>query len=318
VNEPGAPDGNEQGSRDKLHIVGNLALDDVVREDGTTRMAQPGGAALYVALGAGLWGIPVGIVSIVGSDYPEELLRNLSDRQIDLSRVNRLDRPGLRTWLLYEGGLRRVVHRLAAASHDEMSPRVEGLVDGLRGRAVHLAPMPFDIQRQWVSALSKVEGLEVTLDPYELLSSGDLETWRQQLKGIDGLLLSEDELRPPLNREDPLRIATALGFSSEDPAENSRFLLFKQGDRGGLAIRSGRAEPMRWRARASQIVDPTGAGDAFAGGLLAGRILGEDLSTALNRGVVSASFALEGEGADALLAAAPSDADTRLEEWFPE
>jgi len=57
-------------------------------------------------------------------------------------------------------------------------------------------------------------------------------------------------------------------------------------------------------------------GDAFAGGFLSGLLAGEDAAGALERGVVSASFALEAWGAAGLIAATPAQARQRRAEWF--
>jgi len=62
--------------------------------------------------------------------------------------------------------------------------------------------------------------------------------------------------------------------------------------------------------------DPTGAGDAFAGGFLAAIVAGRTLEAALDQAIVSASFALEDWGARGLLAATREEADRRLREWL--
>ncbi len=77
-----------------LAVAGNLLVDDIVYEDGGTRMAQAGGAVLYAALGASLWGIRVGIVSVLGDDYPARMLDDLEARGIDLSGLRRRVRAG--------------------------------------------------------------------------------------------------------------------------------------------------------------------------------------------------------------------------------
>ena len=105
-----------------LVLLGNLLVDDVVFPDGTTRMGQPGGAILYAALGAALWETRVGCVSLAGTDYPSATLAALEQRQIDLTGVHRLGGPGVRTWLLYEGHLRRLIHRLGCPTHEAVSP----------------------------------------------------------------------------------------------------------------------------------------------------------------------------------------------------
>jgi hypothetical protein len=57
-----------------LVLLGNLLVDDLVFPDGSTSMGQPGGAIMYGALGAALWGTRVGCVSLVGTDYPVTIL----------------------------------------------------------------------------------------------------------------------------------------------------------------------------------------------------------------------------------------------------
>ena len=98
----------------------------------------------------------------------------------------------------------------------------------------------------------------------------------------------------------------ALRRLAGPPGRLSR-VLYKQGPRGGLAFDVAADRFERWRPSAAEIVDPTGAGDAFAGGLLAGRLLGDAPAAAIARGLVSASFALAGDGPEALLRAAPTD-----------
>ena len=64
-----------------LVILGNLLVDDdMVFPDGRTRMAAPGGATLYAALGASLWGLAAGVASVRGDDYPPEALEALTAR----------------------------------------------------------------------------------------------------------------------------------------------------------------------------------------------------------------------------------------------
>ena len=104
-----------------LVVLGNLLVDDIVFPDGSTSMAQPGGAVLYGSLGAALWGTRVGCVSLVGTDYPAPT-DAMARHRIDLTGLHRLGGPGVRTWLLYEGHVRRLIHRLGCPTHQEVSP----------------------------------------------------------------------------------------------------------------------------------------------------------------------------------------------------
>ena len=288
-----------------LAVTGNLLVDDIVYEDGSTRMAQAGGAVLYAALGASLWGVRVAIISVIGDDYPSGMLDDLEARGIDLSGLRRLGRPGLRTWLLYEGRRRHVVHRLDGPSHAEVSPTADDFDAAPRARAVHLAPMPFEVQRGLVDALARRD-CTVSLDPYELLTEQNLDAWKELLAGVDDFFLSEDEMLIQGGLERPRPILAGLC------AGRPHRIFYKRGARGGIAYDPRAGRFLEWPARARAVVDPTGAGDAFAGGVLAGRLLGEPLPRALEFGVVSAAFAVEGVGAEGLLAASPDSARQRL------
>ena len=73
-----------------------------------------------------------------------------------------------------------------------------------------------------------------------------------------------------------------------------------------------------WTARTTKLEDPTGAGDAFATGFVAAHLKGLPVDECLHRAVVTASFALEAWGSDALIAATPEDAGRRLRSWYGE
>ena len=85
-----------------LVVLGNFLVDDIVLDDGTTLMAEPGGAMLYMSVAASLWGARVGVVSVVGTDYPRAALEGLKARGVDLAGVRDYGKPGVRSWLLYE------------------------------------------------------------------------------------------------------------------------------------------------------------------------------------------------------------------------
>ncbi len=300
-----------------LAVLGNLLLDDVVYADGRTRMAQAGGATLYVALAARLWGLSVGLVAPLGDDYPAALLDALAERGVELGGLRPLGGSALRTWLLYEGRRRRVVPRLDGPSHAEVSPTAADLPAAWQCRACHLAPMPWEAQGRLVRALAGHPAL-LSLDPYALLDADGIAAWRRLLAGVDLLFLSEDELVVDGALDDPRPALTELCERPPGGRRTGRLrrVLFKRGARGGLAYDAVTGTFFPWPARAAAVVDPTGAGDAFAGGVLAGLLHEEPIERAVERGIVAASFALEGEGADGLLAATPALAEARRRDWF--
>jgi sugar/nucleoside kinase (ribokinase family) len=294
-----------------LVIAGNLLVDDIVYPDGRTRMGEAGGAALYAALAASLWGARVGIASVRGEDYPIAALDALATRGVDLDGVRVLEGPGVRTWLLYEERARRVLHRLGTPSHEEVSPRPSDFPESyLEARAIHIAPMPLSIQSDLVEALRARRETALSLDPHEPLDEGSLPARRALLGNVDALFVSEDELALPGADSDPRAALRSLA------AGRLRFVAFKRGRRGGLLYDARERSFLEWPPVPRLSGDPTGAGDAFAGGFLAAIVQGLPLTDALDRAIVSASFALEDWGAAGLLAATREEADRRLREWL--
>ncbi len=268
-----------------LVVIGNLLVDDIVYPDGRTRMGEAGGATLYAALAARLWGAAVGIASVRGEDYPIAALDALAARGVDMAGVRALAGPGVRTWLLYEERGRRVIHRLGSPSHAEVSPRLEDLpAHYATARAIHLAPMPFEIQSALVAGLAGRRETALSLDPHEPLRDENLAAWRAVLANVDALFVSEDD--------------------------------FKRGRRGGLLYDARERAFLEWPPVPRLSGDPTGAGDAFAGGFLAAMVQGRPLTEALDQAIVAASFALEDWGAQGLMAATREEAGRRLREWL--
>lgn len=290
-----------------LVFLGNLLVDDVVFPDGSTRMGQAGGAIMYGALGAALWGTRVGCVSLVGTDYPVTMLEALEQRRVDLTGVLRLDGPGARTWLLYEGHLRRLIHQLGRPTHEQVSPGPECIPHGWQSAsAFHLAPMPFSVQRRVLASLTTSPNRFVSIDPHLPITEETLGEWRQALADADAFFPSEDELLLEEIDVDPQRALRRLATG------RLRFIGFKQAARGGILYDAREDRFHRWTGRATKVVDPTGAGDAFAAGFISAHLEGFPVAACLERGMVSASFAIEALGAASLLEASRTDADARI------
>jgi ribokinase len=294
-------------------LLGNLLVDDVVLGDGATRMGQPGGALLYGALGATVWESRPGLVSLVGTDYPTDTLETLQQRGVDLSGVRHLGRPGVRTWLLYEGRFRRLIHRLGCPTHEEVSPRAAHVPSEWRAApAFHLSPMPFDVQRALLADLRADSPAFVSIDPHQSITEQTIDDWRNALADADAFFPSEDELRLEGAQADPHRALRRLVNG------RLRFVVLKQGARGGILYDAHAERFFSWPARSRAVVDQTGAGDAFGIGLVLAHLEGLPIEACLQRAIVTASFAIEAWGPEGLLAATRADAESRLRQWYSE
>lgn len=298
----GAPD---------LVVIGNLLIDDAVFPDGRTVMREPGGACLYVSLSAALWGARVSVVSVRGDDYPPPALDAMLARGVDLSGVRELEGPGLRTWLLYEASGRRVIHHLGLPSHEEVSPEPRQIpTHCLDARAFHLAPMPLGRQAELVGALAPRRESGLSVDPYEPVTEKSLPEWREILEQVDMFFVSEDELQLGGTDDDPRAAIRRLAGG------RLRFVAFKRGQRGGMLYDARSGAFIEWPPVPRLTGDPTGCGDAFAGGFLAAVLAGAEVQEALDRAAISVSFCLEDWGARGLMRAMHEEAQRRLKEWL--
>ena len=176
-------------------------------------------------------------------------------------------------------------------------------------RAYHLAPIPVECQARLVASLAGRTGVHLSLDPHDPLREGTFERWRPLLPSLDLLFVSEEELvLPGLDRDPAAALAGLAGGRLQR-------IGLKRGPKGGDYYDAAQRRTVHWPARVESLVDPTGAGDAFAGGFLAGRLAGAGVGECLARGVVSASFALDDWGSAGLLAATPDEARRRLAAW---
>jgi len=250
-------------------------------------------------------------VSVLGDDYPAGMLEKLQKRGVDLGGVYPLGRSGVRTWLLYEGQVRRLIHRLGCPTHEEVSPRPALIPSQWSAApAFHLAPMPFDVQRDLLRSLRSHAGSFVSVDPHLPVTEETLEEWRDALADADAFLPGEDELLLDNAQVDPQRALPRLVNG------RLRFVVFKRGEKGGILYDAHGERFYPWTTRVAAVVDQTGAGDAFGVGLILAHLEGLPIEDCLRRAVVTASFAVEAWGPGALLAATRADAEVRLRQWY--
>jgi sugar/nucleoside kinase (ribokinase family) len=289
-------------------VLGNMCIDDLVFEDGSTMWKVPGGNAIYAGLGIAVWGERPMIVAPVGPEYPTDLL---SDR-VDLSFCRPLDRT-LRDWGLYEeGGTRTFVFRANTRNWRDFSPTAADL-DATRSRYAHIAPIPSDLQASFAKTLRE-QGttlISVDLDDHELDAVTALERshWREFLCSVDLFLPSRQDvatLLPGRSMPDALR-------AFRDLAPEVKMIAIKQGADGVIVHAAGAAEYFAIPTIAEAVVDATGAGDAFSGGAIYGYAQTGSALEAVLYGSVSASFAVAAMGLGGLVEATPEAASARLE-----
>ena len=282
------------GVRPRVVVLGQLSIDDVVLPDGRTAMGSCGGDATYAALGAALWDRPVGVVAPAGRDFPAEHLAAMEDRGLDLAGVRPRPGPAIRYWVLYEeDGRRTFVQRSPAAAFVDTTPEAADVPDAHRGAlAFHLAAMPFDGVERLVAAIrSWAPTAVLTLDTHEDEVAGFQDRISALLPHVTAFMPSREEVASWFGRDDPEWAIGQLGGLGQ------KVTVIKLGADGSLVHEA--ASDRRWRVGLAPgpVIDVTGAGDAFCGGVAAGLALGDGPAEAARRGAASASLAIGGFGA---------------------
>jgi sugar/nucleoside kinase (ribokinase family) len=321
-------------------IAGQLRRDFIILPDRNTRIDVPGGNAIYAAGGLAVWepSPPPGIVARVGLDYPQEWLERFAQRGIDVRGVHVLPQPvDLRAFVSFlempplsnedpvasfakigqpfPKSLIGYQHRSSTTDSrsrlNSTSIRQSDLIpDYLKASAAHICPLDY-LTHTLLPAVLRQAGFNlVTLDPSPgYMNSTFWDDIPSLITGLTAFLPSEEETRSLFHgrSSDLWEMAEAIA------AYGCQIVVIKRGERGQLVFDA--ASRRRWEIPSYpvQSVDPTGAGDAYCGGFLAGLRKTSDPLQAALFGNISASLALQGHGPFYAMDALPGLAHARLE-----
>ena len=238
-----------------LAVFGSVGLDDVETPAGSVQEVV-GGSAVYFSLAASLF-TGVRVAANVGNDFPDQAWGVLRHRGADLSGLQVFsDRPTFRWAGRYEGDMNE-----AQTLKTELNVLAEPpVVPGSFGdaRIVFLANMGPDVQ---LGLIDRFQDAVVFADTMNLW----IETQRPALEKLLGLVygfICNDAEARTLTGEHNL-IAAGQHLQAMGPD----IVVIKKGEHGAfLFTRDGRFGLPAFPTET--VVDPTGAGDSFAGGFL--------------------------------------------------
>lgn len=279
-------------------VAFGLIIDDIVFPNGQTAMGVLGGGGPQTAFGMKLWVDQVGLVAGVGSDLPAEALAWLKASDIDIAGLRYSGQwATLRAWQLLEAdGRRTQVWRIADQSiGPQLARSFEQLPPNYRhARGYHLGVHPEEPDLEFIKAL-RDSGAVVSIEPYRHavrpLSQAELRA-----------LVSAGQIFSPNQAEagslvgpgEPLEVVRRL---AEVGAE---IVTLRQGENGAIVHRADTGETWQIPVVQTFAQDPTGAGNAFCGGFLAGWVEAGDLCLAGLYGAVAAGFLVEQVGLPAV------------------
>ncbi|NPV92422.1 MAG: sugar kinase [Firmicutes bacterium] len=273
--------------------VGSMALDSVETPFGKAERVL-GGSATYFGTSASFF-TEVKLVAVVGDDFPSEHLEFLESRSIDTRGVTREKGKtffwrGKYDYNLNEAQTLDTQLNVFASFSPQIPPEYA------EPSILFLANIDPELQMNVLKQVKR-PGL-IALDTMNYWINGSLEPLKQAISQIDLLIINEGEARQLSNQINLVQAArTILGMGIKT-------LIIKRGEYGVImfdrtSVFAAPAYPL------GSVMDPTGAGDTFAGGFLGyldntGNLDEASLRRAVIFGSVMASYNVEDFSLDRL------------------
>ena len=294
--------------------LGTVAFDTIETPFGNSGKVV-GGAASYIALAVSHFVRKQHLVSVIGEDFPQEFLSELSGRGACLNGLTRVEGGESFHWSgKYHNDM---VGRDTLATDLNVligwEPRV--CKSGNNANFVMLGNLDPAVQ---LAVLDQVAAPKlVVLDTMNFWMDVALDNLKKMITRVDVLTVNDEEARQLTGEHFLPKAARAIH------AMGPKTVVIKKGEHGALMFQGEKvffapAFPLE------KVVDPTGAGDTFAGGFIGylasrheatGEVSWEDMKQAVTVGSVMASFTCEAFGTSGLQALTAESTQRRWEEY---
>lgn len=282
-------------------IVGSLALDSIETPFGKVEDCI-GGAGVYASTAASFFS-NIGLVGVVGDDYPEESLKFLCDRGVDCSGVKVVEGGKTFRWAgKYEYDMNSAeTLDTQLGVFGDFNPVVPE--EYMSARYVFLANILPSVQ---LSVLDQVDaGCFTMADTMNFWIENAREDLLKVMQRVDLMLLNDGEIRQLTGTPNLAKAA------QEILRMGPRYVVIKKGEYGATLVSEAGSFTLPCYPL-QEVLDPTGAGDSFAGGFIgylawADRCGDPDLRQAMAIGTVMASRCVESFGLDSLAGTSTQD-----------
>ncbi len=286
--------------------VGTVAFDSIETPFGSVDRIL-GGSATYLTLAARYFAEEVGLVGVVGGDFPDEYMQRLESSGVNLDGLEVKEDGETFAWAgRYHYDLNE---RDTLATHLNVLEQFEPSVPDAfrRPQIVCLGNLAPETQLQVLEQVREPE--MVICDTMNFWIENSYDDLLNTLRRVDCLIINDSEVRQLADEPNLIR---AVGMAR---SMGPRIVVVKKGEHGALLfvgdeVFSAPAFPLE------DVRDPTGAGDAFAGGFAGylARVEGadeDDLKRAVVYGSAMASFVVEAFGPNRLFDLSPEQIDAR-------
>jgi sugar/nucleoside kinase (ribokinase family) len=295
--------------RMSLLVVGSVAF-DTIQTPTETRERILGGSATHFSYAASFFA-PVRLVGVVGDDFPAEHMALFKSRNIDTSGLHVV--PGGKTFF-WKG---KYLPNMNDRETLEVQLNVFGdfrpkLPESFRGSEFIFLANGSPVTQLSVLEQATAPRLVVadTMDLWIRETHQDLMTL---LRRVHGLVMNDAEAKLLTNDEN--LVAAGHKILKLGP----RFVVIKKGEHGAMFFSKDETYVLP-AFPTDRLVDPTGAGDSFAGGMMGylaakGSLNPRTLKEAMAYGILVASFTVEDFSLDRLKGISRADLDQRMEQY---
>jgi len=292
-----------------LVVVGSIALDSV--ETPTEKRDNVlGGSAVYFSYAASFF-TTVRLAGVVGDDWPAEHTQMLQARGIDTSGLQVV--PGGKTFRWRGRYLQNMNDRETVEVQLNVLTQCEPQLPESYRRCqfLFLANGATGLQ---LKMLEQCQGARLTVaDTMDLWIRSEPQLLAELLKRVDGLVLNDSEAKLLTGEENVVRAGNRVREMGP------RFAIVKKGEHGAMFFSQHETYVLP-AYPTPNVVDPTGAGDAFAGGMMGylaerGQFDPKTLKEAMAYGTLTASFTVEDFSLDGLRKITREDLDRRMEDY---
>jgi len=294
----------------EILVVGSLAYDSIQTPSGRAERAL-GGSANYFSLAASLFA-PVRVVGVVGEDYETKNIELLKSRKIDTSGMSIVKGKTFHWEGAYEGDMNEAITKKTELNvFEHFDPTLpEHYRDS---EFVFLANISPDLQLKVLSQCKNPKF--VGMDTMNFWISSKLNDLKAVLKKVDVVLINEGEammLTGAANGIEAAKKVVAMG---------PKALVVKRGEYGFALYTQDQGFFILPAFPIEKVIDPTGAGDTFAGGFFGylaslGRVpTTQDLRTACIRGSILASFTIQDFSVNGLTQVSIGALETRTAQY---
>lgn len=292
----------------KLVVVGSIGI-DTVATPWERHESVLGGSVSFACAGASFF-TPVGMVGVVGDDFPDRYVRTYRDFGIDLQGLQQVPGRTFRWSGVYDADMNS--RRTLLTELNVFAAFKPDLPVVYRSAPyVFLANIAPDLQ---LHVLSQVKSPEfVAADTMDLWINTARDRLLEVIAAVDLLTLNDSEARLLAGEHNLVKAARKiLGWGPD-------YVIIKKGEHGAMLFSASDVAVVPAFPLES-VLDPTGAGDTFAGGFMGALAEGGALgSAALRRamacGSVVASFGVEAFSLDRLQRLTRREIDLRLESF---